>query len=74
MKIFNGILSIVLLIGSMYMMFFVKEVNINLRDLPVILGFGLMMMGMIFFLFMLLEERKEEIDQLKQIFWNRSKH
>ena len=73
MKIFNGILSIALLLCSMYMMFFVRDIKMNMGDLPFVLGFGVMLLGMIFFLFMLLEERKEEIDTLKQIIWKSKK-
>lgn len=74
MKAFNGIIAIALLLCSMYMMFFVRDIKFNVADLPFVLGFGLMLLGIIFFLFMLLEERKEEIDMLKQIIWKKSKH
>jgi hypothetical protein len=36
-------------------------------DFDVVVSFTVMMIGTIFFLFALLEERKEEIDRLKEI-------
>jgi hypothetical protein len=62
MKIINGIISVLLGIGSMYMMFIKAE-----TDQDFIMGFGLLLMSIIFMCFMLLEERKEEVERLRHI-------
>jgi hypothetical protein len=62
MKVLNGIISVLLGIGSLYMMFIKAQ-----TDQDFILGFGLLLMAIIFMCFMLLEERKEEIEQLRHI-------
>lgn len=75
MKHFYGFLSIVSALASCYLMFFKAEpVTINPGDLNLVLGFGLLLIGIIFISFMLYEEKQEEVEKLKQIFWNRSKH
>ena len=67
MKYFNAVISIFLLTSAIYVMVEVRDITMNMNDLPMILGFGIMLMGIIFFLFMLLEERKEEIEKLRKI-------
>lgn len=60
MKIANGIISVLLGVLALYLMF------INAKtDQDFIVGFGVMMTSMIFFLFMIIEERNEEIKRLK---------
>jgi hypothetical protein len=54
MKLFNGIISIALGLTSLYLMF------INAKtDQDFIIGFGVMLMSIIFILFMMMEERNE---------------
>lgn len=60
MKVLNGIISVLLGIGSLYMMF-IKAQN----DQDFILGFGLLLVSIIFLCFMLLEEQKEEVERLR---------
>ena len=62
MKTFNGIISVLLGLASLYLMFFRAQNN---QD--IILGFGVLLMSIIFMCFMLLEERKEEVERLRQI-------
>lgn len=68
MKYFHGILSMVLGVFSLYVMLFKKElIVINPRDLNFILGFGILLLAIIFFSFMLFEEKQEEVSQLRKI-------
>jgi len=60
MKVLNGIISVLLGIGSLYMMFIKAQTN---QDF--ILGFVLLLMAIIFMCFMIMEEQKEEIEQLR---------
>ena len=60
MKVLNGIISVLLGIGSLYMMF-IKAQN----DVEFGIGFGILLMSIIFMCFMLLEERKEEVERLR---------
>ena len=60
MKVFNGIISVLLGLTSLYLMF------INAKtDQEFIMGFGVMLLSIIFILFMMMEERNEEISKLK---------
>ena len=61
MKILNGSLSVVLGIAAMYFMFFGPTSNENL-----IIGFILLLGSIIFILFMILEEQKSEIEELRR--------
>jgi hypothetical protein len=61
MKILNGLLSVILGITSMYFMFFGPASNDNL-----IIGFLLLLGSIIFILFMILEEQKDEIKELRR--------
>jgi hypothetical protein len=62
MKLFNGIISVLLGLTSLYLMF------INAKtDMEFIAGFGVMLMSIIFMLFMIMEDRNEEISKLRQI-------
>lgn len=60
MKILNGSLSVILGIAAMYFMFFGPTSNDNL-----IVGFILLLGSIIFILFMILEEQKDEIARLR---------
>jgi hypothetical protein len=62
MKTFNGIISVLLGFISLYLMFFKAQ-----NDQEIIYGFGVLLMSIIFMCFMLLEERKEEVERLRQI-------
>ena len=74
MKAFYGFMSTVLALCSAYLMFFKKDIIvINPRDLNLILGFGVMLMAITFILFAFIEERNEEIEQLKNMFWYKKK-
>jgi hypothetical protein len=60
MKVLNGIISMLLGIGSLYMMFIKAQ-----TDQDFILGFVLLLMSIIFMCFMIMGEQKEEIEQLR---------
>ena len=60
MKVFNGIISVLLGLAALYLMFIKAE-----TDQDFILGFGVLLMSIIFMCFMLLEERKDEVEQLR---------
>ena len=61
MKILNGSVSMILGIAAMYFMFFGPTSNDNL-----IIGFLLLLGSIIFILFMMLEEQKDEVKRLKE--------
>ena len=60
MKHFNGIISVLLGLTALYLMFIKAK-----TDMEFVCGFVVMMGSIIFMLFMLMEERNEEISQLK---------
>ncbi len=60
MKAFNGILSVLLGLTSLYLMFIRAK-----TDMEFVCGFVVMMASIIFMLFMLMEERNDEINQLR---------
>jgi len=60
MKLFHGIVSVLLGMVALYLMFIKAE-----TDQDFILGFGVLLMSIIFMCFMLLEERKDEVEQLR---------
>ena len=60
MKVFNGIISVLLGVAALYLMFIKAE-----TDKEFIAGFVVMMASIIFMLFMLMEERNEEIAELR---------
>lgn len=60
MKIVNGVISVLLGVLSMYVMFFKANSNTELG-----IGFGILLMAIIFLCFMMLEEQKEEIELLR---------
>jgi heme/copper-type cytochrome/quinol oxidase subunit 4 len=62
MKLINGIISVLLGLGALYLMFIKAE-----TDIEFVVGFGVMLMSIVFMCFMLLEERNEEISKLRQI-------
>lgn len=59
MKVVNGIISVLLGIGSLYMMFKAKT------DAEFGIGFGILLMSIIFMCFMIIEEQKEEVERLR---------
>lgn len=60
MKVLNGIISVLLGIGSLYMMFIKAQTNTEFG-----IGFGLLLMSIIFMCFMIMEEQKEEVERLR---------
>ncbi len=61
MKTFNGIISVLLGLTSLYLMFIRAK-----TDMEFVCGFVVMMASIIFMLFMLMEERNDEISNLRQ--------
>lgn len=60
MKVFNGIISVLLGVAALYLMFIKAK-----TDMEFVCGFVVMMGSIIFMLFMLMEERNEEIAELR---------
>jgi hypothetical protein len=60
MKLLNGIISVLLGLAALYLMFIKAE-----TDQDMILGFGVLLMSIIFICFMLLEELKDEVEELR---------
>lgn len=58
----NGIISVLLGLLSLYIMFVKAKTDIELG-----IGFGVLLMAIIFMCFMLLEESKEEVERLRRI-------
>jgi hypothetical protein len=61
MKAFNGIISVLLGLTSLYLMFIRAK-----TDMEFVCGFVVLMASIIFMLFMLMEERNDEISNLRQ--------
>lgn len=67
MKHVHGIFSIISALASMYLMFFKKDlIVINPGDINFILGFGMLLIGIIFISFMMFEEKQEEVSELRK--------
>jgi heme/copper-type cytochrome/quinol oxidase subunit 4 len=62
MKIVNGIISVLLGLLSLYLMFVKAKTDVEMG-----IGFGVLLMAIIFMCFMLLEEQKEEVERLRKI-------
>ena len=62
MKIVNGIISVLLGLGSLYMMFIKAK-----TDQDFIMGFGLLLFAILFMCFMIMEDQKEETERLRKI-------
>jgi hypothetical protein len=62
MKIVNGIISVLLGLASLYLMFVKAKTDVEMG-----IGFGVLLMAIIFMCFMLLEEQKEEVERLRKI-------
>jgi uncharacterized membrane protein HdeD (DUF308 family) len=62
MKLINGVISVLLGLAALYLMFIKAQ-----TDQDIILGFMVLLMSIIFTCFMLLEERKDEVEKLRQI-------
>lgn len=66
MKVLNGIISVLLGLLSMYLMFIWAK-----TDMDFVCGFLVLIMSALFLMFMILEERNEEIERLRQIIDNK---
>ena len=64
MKVINGIISVLLGIGALYMMLTAKS------DLDLIYMFIVLMGSIVFICFMIIEEQKEEVERLRQEMWD----
>ena len=62
MKIANGIISVLLGALALYLMFINAKTN---QDF--IIGFVVLMASIVFMLFMIIEERNEEVERLRRI-------
>ena len=62
MKIVNGSVSALLGLLSLYLMFVKAKTDVEMG-----IGFGVLLMAIIFMCFMLLEEQKEEVERLRKI-------
>jgi heme/copper-type cytochrome/quinol oxidase subunit 4 len=60
MKLINGIISVLLGLGSLYVMFFKSN-----TDQEFIMGFGMLLMSIVFMCFMIMSEQKDEIEWLR---------
>ena len=60
MKVVNGIISVLLGLGSLYVMCIKAQ-----TDQDFIMGFGLLLFAIIFMCFMIMEEQSERIEQLR---------
>jgi hypothetical protein len=61
MKVFNGIMSVLLGLVSMYLIFIWAK-----TDMDFVCGFLVLIMAALFLMFMIVEERNEEISQLRR--------
>lgn len=66
MKVFNGIMSVLLGLTSLYLMFIWAG-----TDMDFVCGFLVLVMSALFLLFMIIEERNEEINRLRNIIDNK---
>ena len=66
MKVLNGILSVLSGITALYLMFIKAESN---QDLAI--GFMMLLMSVIFILFMIIEEQRDDIAQLRRQVWEK---
>jgi len=62
MKTLNGLISVLLGFTSLYIMFVWAK-----NDAELGLGFGVLLTSIIFLLFVIVEEQKEEVERLRQI-------
>jgi hypothetical protein len=67
MKVINGIISVLLGLGALYLMLTAKS-NLDLTYMFVVL-----LMSIIFMCFMIIEEQKEEVERLRREMWGRIK-
>ena len=63
MKIVNGIISVLLGLGTLYLMFTAKT------NQDIIYMFIVLLMSIIFLCFMIIEEQKDEINNIKKIIY-----
>ena len=63
MKIVNGIISVLLGLGTLYLMFTAKT------NQDIIFMFIVLLMSIIFLCFMIIEEQKDEINNIKKLIY-----
>ena len=63
MKIVNGIISVLLGLGTLYLMFTAKT------NQDIIYMFIVLLMSIIFLCFMIIEEQKDEINNIKKLIY-----
>jgi len=68
MKVLNGIISVLLGLTSLYIMFIKAK-----SDVEIGVGFGVLLMSIIFMCFMIMEEQKSEIERLRVKLWEMNK-
>ena len=69
MKHVHGFFCIISALVSIYLMFFKKDlIVINPGDMNLILGFGMLLIGIVFMTFMMYEEKNEELEKIKSFF------
>ena len=61
MKLFHGIISVLLGVAALYLMFIKAE-----TDMDFIGGFVVLMGAIVFMCFMIMEEQKQEIERLRR--------
>jgi uncharacterized membrane protein (GlpM family) len=61
MKLFHGIISVLLGMAALYLMFIKAE-----TDMDFIAGFVVLMGAIVFMCFMIMEEQKQEIERLRR--------
>lgn len=66
MKVFHGIMSVLLSLSSVYLMFIWAK-----TDMDFVCGFLVLIMAALFLMFMIIEERNEEISRLRRILDNK---
>ena len=60
MKIINGIISVVLGFVSLFIMFVKAKSDVEMG-----VGFGVLLVAIVFMCFMIMEEQKEEVERLR---------
>ena len=61
MKVFHGVISVLLGVAALYLMFIKAE-----TDMDFIGGFVVLMGAIVFMCFMIMEEQKQEIERLRR--------
>lgn len=66
MKVFHSVMSVLLSLSSVYLMFIWAK-----TDMDFVCGFLVLIMAALFLMFMIIEERNEEISRLRRILNNK---